>query len=88
MNLAERAVWAEHYRGLILARSCQLSQLYSEMGVTPEDLTVDQHSGVINESYLRNIDRSVYSGGMTWLEAADLTVKAMDEIIKDGDNNG
>ncbi|ASZ73325.1 hypothetical protein SEA_LUCKYBARNES_4 [Brevibacterium phage LuckyBarnes] len=84
MNLADRALKAEVHRMNIMSRSHALAQIHQASGTLPAGKTVGQYAEEINEAHLKDVDTAAYSGGMSWLEAAELTIQAMDEIIING----
>ena len=87
MDIAERAAIVEHKRGAVMTKSRALGELYARLGCTPAGLSMDDHIGVIIEDNFKSMDEAAYGGAMTWLQAADLALAAMQDIL-DGDANG
>lgn len=87
MDIAERAAIVEHKRGVIMTKSRALGELYARLGCTPAGLSMDDHVDEIIESNFKYMDEAAYGGAMTWLQAADLALHAMQDIL-DGDANG
>lgn len=85
MDLRERFIRTEVLRNKITTRSGWLADWYGEMGATPPGVTTDDHAIAINEDYLEDIDKCAYSGSMTWIEAAELTIQAIDKILEERD---
>lgn len=84
MSLADRALQVEIHRMNIMSRSYALASMHRVEGTLPTGRTVGQYAEEINEAHLKDIDTAAYGGGMPWLEAAELTIQAMDEIIING----
>ena len=87
MDIAERAAIVEHKRGAVMAKSRALGELYAQLGCTPAGRSMDDHIEVIIEDNFKSMDEAAYGGAMTWLQAADLALAAMQDIL-DGDANG
>lgn len=77
----------EDYRFRIQAKSSSLGRLYADLGCTPAELTLQEHIEAINEDNLQTITEAAYGGAMTWFQAAELALDAMDKIL-DGENDG
>lgn len=87
MNLHERVEQVEDIRFRVEAKSSNLGRMYADLGCTPDGLTVQEHIKTINEDSLSSIDDAAYHGAMTWLQAAEVTMEAMDRLLS-GDTDG
>lgn len=77
MNLHEQFIQVEVAHVNLASRALQVAQLLP----LPAGLTIDAYADSIKEGYLQDITTAAYEGGMTWLEAAELTLETVDTLI-------
>lgn len=58
-----------------------LAGLYASNGQAPDHLSTEQHAMLIYEEQLKMVDETADEGGMTWTEAAQLSVRAIEDIL-------
>lgn len=71
----------ERARHDLRGRCRALAGLYAANGQAPDHLSTEQHAMLIYQEQLDMIDDTALEGGMTWTQAAQHSIVAIDNIL-------